>query len=109
MTEASASTNVVERFSLVFPASLEATVHACLQGFEPPLPDYTLLEGEGHGEVFAGASLREQVRGRVARRLLVMVLPAARVPALLDALGARIQDPRVQWWTEAVVASGELG
>jgi hypothetical protein len=109
MMEAPQSTSRLLRFSLVFPASLETAVHACMQNLAPPVPDYTLLQGEGHGAVFENASLREQVRGRVVRQMLVMVLPESRLPALVDALGKRIKDPRAQWWTETVVASGGLG
>ena len=107
--EPSLSTGPMQRFNLVFPASLEAAVSTCLQDVAPPLPDYTLIAGEGHGAVFEGASLGEQVRGHVKRQLLVMVLPESRVPALVEALGARIKDARVRWWTEAILANGALG
>lgn len=108
MTENPEAAPLLMRFNLLFPASLESVVHSCLQEFEPPLPDYTVYEGEGHGAVFEGASLREQVRGCVARQLLVMLLPASHIPQVLSALGARIKDSRAQWWTESVVACGGL-
>jgi hypothetical protein len=97
------------RLSLVFPAALETRLHTCLQTRLPAPPRYTVLDGEGHGIDFAEASVREQIRGRVELRVLVMLLPEAAVAEVLAHLRADIADARVQWWTESVLAWGSLG
>ena len=97
------------RLSLVFQAALEPRLHTCLQTRFTAPPRYTVLSGDGHGIDFAQASVREQVRGRVQLRLLVMLLPESAVAEVLAYLRADLADARVQWWTEPVLAQGSLG
>lgn len=96
------------RLTLVFPPVLEARVVQLLLDQEPPLPGFTIIDAEGHGADFARASVREQVRGRVARKLLMLVLPRPRADALIDRLHADLVNPAVAWWLEPVLAFGRL-
>lgn len=96
------------RLTLAFPPALEPRIVELLLEQEPPLPGFTVLHGEGHGADFSRASIREQVRGRVSRRLLMLVLPTARVQALLDALRDAVPNPQVAWWLEPVLAFGRF-
>mgnify|MGYP001403028959 CR=1 FL=1 len=96
------------RLTLIFPPALEDRVVELFLEQEPPLPGFTVLAAEGHGSDFARASIREQVRGRVARRLLIVVLPQARAEALIATLRSEIANPASAWWLEPVIAFGRL-
>ena len=98
----------LQRLTLVFPPNIEARLLQLLLEQEPPLPGFTVVSGEGHGADFATATLREQVRGRVARRMLLMVLPAERIEKLIALLRGSLPNPHVAWWVEPVVSFGRL-
>ena len=98
----------LERLTLVFPPTVEPALLEILLDEEPPLPGFTIVAAEGHGADFSTASLREQVRGRVARRMLLMVLPRERIAALIEHLRAALPNPHVTWWVEPVTAFGRL-
>lgn len=95
------------RLNLVFPPTLEDAVTEALMA-DPTLPGFTLLRAEGHSNDFAHASVREQVRGRVDRRVLWVVIAHARVDGLLATLRQRIASSEVRWWIEPVIAGGRL-
>ena len=95
------------RLNLVVPPALEETVTGVLMA-DPTLPGFTLLHAEGHSSDFAHASIREQVRGRVDRRVLWVVIERERVDGLLAALRQRIASSDVRWWMEPVMAMGRL-
>lgn len=97
----------LRRLNLVFPPALEEAVIAVLLDM-PDLLGFTTLRGEGHGSSFEGASLRERVRGRVARNMAWLVLPAERVDEVLATLRRHLQNPDVIWWSEVVERFGRL-
>jgi hypothetical protein len=98
----------LRRLTVVFPPAVEDRLLEILIEQEPPLPGFTVVAADGHGADFSTASLREQVRGRVARRMLLMVLPAERIDSLVGALRAAMPHPHVTWWVEPVLAFGRL-
>ncbi|HEL3778027.1 TPA: DUF3240 family protein [Stenotrophomonas maltophilia] len=95
------------RFNLVFPPVLEDAITECLIA-APGMPGFTLLHAEGHTSDFSSAQVPEQVRGRVQRRVLWMVLPSARVGELLMALRKDVASGDARWWTEPVLGMGRL-
>ena len=103
----SSQTGEQVRLNLVFPPNLEDAVTTALMA-DPTLPGYTMLHAEGHSSDFAHASIREQVRGRVDRRVLWVVIERARLDSVLAALRERIASKDVRWWAELVVAQGRL-
>lgn len=96
------------RLTLVFPPALEARLVDGILAADPALPGFTTLAGAGHAGDLARASPREQVRGKVDRRLLVLVLPRERVAALLTELAPGLPPGQVAWWLEPVLAFGHL-
>ena len=96
------------RLTLLYPPALESELVELLLDHEPELPGFTTLQCERHGADFTGASMRERVRGRIARGMLVMVLPASVVDVLIASLAARIRNPEVHWWVVPVSAFGQL-
>lgn len=98
----------LERLTLVFPPAVESTLLEILLEQEPPLPGFTVVTAEGHGADFSSASLREQVRGRIARRMLMMVLPRASRAELIERLRVALPNPHVAWWVEPVLHFGRL-
>ncbi|MBN8742211.1 MAG: hypothetical protein BGP24_16240 [Lysobacterales bacterium 69-70] len=95
------------RLNLVFPPNLEdAVTEALLE--DPALPGFTLLHAEGHSSDFAKASAREQVRGRVDRRVLWIVIHHERLDSVLGALRRRIAGGDLRWWVEPVLAVGRF-
>ncbi|MEQ8233339.1 MAG: DUF3240 family protein [Gammaproteobacteria bacterium] len=99
---------VLARLTLIYPPALEATIIELLLEHEPELPGFTTIDCEGHGADFDVASVRERVRGRVARGMLVMVLPQVGVDGVITALAAHIRNPEVHWWVVPVSAYGQL-
>ncbi len=69
---------------------------------------FLTADGSGHGADFAGASLREKVRGRIDVTLVIAVLPQAGVAPLLEELRGRFRSPQVRYWTEPVDEFGDL-
>lgn len=98
----------LRRLTLVYPPTLEDELVELLLAYEPELPGFTTLAAAGHGADFTRASPYERVRGRVARGMLLIVLPVASVDALLAHLAAHIRNPRVTWWTDPVIDFGVL-
>ncbi|MDR2153433.1 MAG: DUF3240 family protein [Burkholderiaceae bacterium] len=93
---------------LVFPADLEEAVSAALIEHQPPLSGFTLLKAEGHSNDFATASPDERVRGRVARRVILMVQPLETIEAIITMLRTRVRSERVVWWTTRIEHFGRL-
>ena len=96
------------RLNLVFPAALEDAVTDALAS-DPHMPGFTLLHAEGHTSDFTGASTAEQVRGRVERRVLWVVIEHDSLDGLLATLRNSIASHDVRWWIEPVIALGRLG
>jgi hypothetical protein len=69
---------------------------------------FTTLAGNGHGQDFSDATLREEVRGRIAVTLVTAVLPANHVLSLLAGLRAQFKMPHARYWIEPVLDFGEL-
>ncbi|MCB1746702.1 MAG: DUF3240 family protein [Gammaproteobacteria bacterium] len=96
------------RLTLLYPPAIEARLVELLLEHEPELPGFTTLAAEGHGSAFAHASVRELVRGRVRRGMLLMVLPVERVGEVLGDLRRQLPNPEVVYWSEPVTAFGHL-
>lgn len=95
------------RLTLVFSPELESSITEALSA-HPGLPGYTLLHAEGHTHDFQRASPSEQVRGRVQRRVLWMLLEPAQLDMALDTLRATVVTQEVRWWSEPVLNAGRL-
>ena len=93
---------------LIAPRMLEDALLDALLAAQPALDGFGTLRIDGHAEDFRRASVRELVRGRIERTQFTLVLPAARVAQLLDALGTRFQGAGLHWWTTPVTAHGRL-
>jgi hypothetical protein len=94
------------KLTLVYPVGAEDQILEFLLDSQPPLPGFTSLRVEGHGENFDEASTREKVRGRIERRMLFVVLERARLQSLLAELHERIAVPHLAYWTEPVETFG---
>jgi len=95
------------RMTLVFPPELENGITEALSA-QAGLPGYTLFHAEGHTSDFQRASTAEQVRGRVQRRVLWMLIDPTQLDMALDAVRAKVASREVRWWTEPVLATGRL-
>ncbi|MDH4982401.1 DUF3240 family protein [Hyphomicrobium sp. D-2] len=96
------------KLTLVYPPASEAHIVEMMLNAEPPLQGFTTFETEGHGHSFSNATMRERVRGRIARGMLVVVLPRARVPSLLDEIRVKAAIADLVYWVEPVDAFGRL-
>ena len=98
----------LKRLTVLAPRDLEDALLAVVLDMQPALPGFTTAHVSGHGERFDGTRVQEQVRGRVDRVLLWMVLPAEDVERVLAKLRARMPNPDIVWWLEPVDAIGRL-
>ena len=96
------------RLSVLFPPGLEEPITEAISA-DASMTGFTLLHAEGHSSDFSRASSAEQVRGRIQRRVLWMVVEADRVEDVLQLLRTHVDSHDVRWWTEPVLAMGRLG
>jgi hypothetical protein len=96
------------KLTLVYPPASESHIVELMLNSEPPLTGFTTWESEGHGHRFESSSIRERVRGRVARGVLIIVLDRARVALLLDEIRLKAAIPDLVYWIEPVEAFGRL-
>ena len=96
------------RLSVLFPPGLEEPITETISA-DASMPGFTLLHAEGHSSDFSRASSAEQVRGRIQRRVLWMVMEADRLDDVLQLLRTHVDCRDVRWWTEPVLAMGRLG
>jgi hypothetical protein len=96
------------KLTLVFPSAAEEKIVDFLLDSEPALPGFTSLRAEGHGASFEGVSAREMVRGRVERRMAVLVLARERMERLLTELRAHCPVPDLTYWVESVERFGQF-
>ncbi|HML30173.1 MAG TPA: DUF3240 family protein [Hyphomicrobium sp.] len=75
---------------------------------DPPLPGFTTWDAEGHGFGFAGATVNEQVRGRVKRNLITTVVTRIDAERLLETIAQRTPIPDIAYWIEPVERFGRL-
>ncbi len=98
----------LKRLTVLAPRDLEDALLAIVLDMQPALPGFTTMHVSGHGERFDGTRVQEQVRGRVDRAMMWLVLPGEDVERVLAKLRARMPNPDVVWWVEPVDAIGRL-
>lgn len=96
------------KLTLIYPPASESHITELMMNSEPSLAGFTTFEAEGHGSSFSKASMRERVRGRVGRRVLVLVLPRPRVAPLLEEIRTKASIPELVYWVEPIEAFGRL-
>ncbi len=96
------------KLTLIYPPASESHLVEVLMNSEPPLSGFTTWEAEGHGHSFAKASMRERVRGRITRGVLVVVLPRARIELLIDEIRVKAAIADLVYWLEPVLAFGRM-
>ena len=89
------------------PDTAERLIQKLLQAGEG-LPAFTSWLCEGHGDDFASASVVEQVRGSVRRRMIAIIIPRDRLERLLQRVAGVANDKHCSYWVEAVESFGQL-
>lgn len=97
------------KLTLVYPIDAEDRVLELMLGSQPPLGGFSTWRAEGHGQVFAHASVAERVRGRVSRGVLVMVQHRNRIDRLLAEIGSVAPIAHLTYWLEPVLDFGRMG
>lgn len=95
------------RLNLIFSPALEDAITEALMA-DQGLLGFTLLHAQGHTGDFSRASVREQIRGRVDRRVIWVLLEPVQLEGVLASLRQRIASRDVRWWVEPVLAGGRL-
>ena len=96
------------KLSVAFPPDLEDDILECLFEMTDDVGGFSVVTADGHGHGFERASVRERVRGRVARRILYLILEADSTPRVLERLRATVRSPQVAYWIEPVSEFGRL-
>lgn len=96
------------KLTLVYPPAAEDTIVELLLSAEPPLKGFTTWSADGHGLDFGEASTAERVRGRIRRSVMVLVMPRARLPSLLETIRREAAAPHLAYWVETVESFGRL-
>ena len=101
-------TTVRCKLTIAFPPDLEDDIVECLLELPEDVGGFSVVSAEGHGHGFARASVRERVRGRVARKLRYAILEQERLPTVLSRLRDTVRSPSVAYWVEPVIDFGRL-
>lgn len=96
------------KLTLIYPPASETHIVELMMNSEPPLLGFTTWNAGGHGHALSNASMREQVRGRISRGILVVVLVRARLAPLLEEIRIKAAIPDLVYWSEPVEAFGRL-
>lgn len=98
------------KLTLIYPPASENHLVEVMMNSEPPLSGFTTwqAEGHGHGHSFAEASMRERVRGRITRGVLMVVLPRARIELLVEEILLKAAIADLVYWIEPVLAFGRM-
>ncbi len=94
--------------SLSLPVRLEEELIDLLREHPEAVSGFTVLPAEGFGEGTRLHTAMEQVRGRSRRCVVQILMSAAAVPPLLDALRERLPTPEIAWWTLPVTGFGRF-
>lgn len=98
----------LKQLTILVPRDLEDALLATVLDMQPAVPGFTTTHVSGHGERFDATRVQEQVRGRVDRTMMWLVLPSEAVERLLATLREQMPNPDVIWWVEPVEAMGRL-
>lgn len=79
-----------------------------MMNMKPSIGGFTTFEAEGHGFDFSKASMRERVRGRVERSVLMAVMPRERAARVLETIRETLPVPHMTYWLEPVLEVGRL-
>ena len=96
------------KLTLVCPIAMGEQVVEFLLDLDTPLHGFTTFSADGHGQDFAGTSVKEKVRGRVARKVVMAILPATEVGGLLAEIREQFTSPHMVYWTEPVSELGDF-
>lgn len=75
---------------------------------KPAIGGFTTFKAEGHGFDFTRASIKERVRGRVERGVIVAVMPRRQASHLLESIRKSLPVPHMAYWIEPVLEVGRL-
>lgn len=96
------------KLTLIYPPASEEQLVELMMNSDPPLPGFTSWRGEGHGHSFSKASLSERVRGRVARGMLVAVVPRCRLAVILEEIRTKAKVSELTYFVEPIEDFGRL-
>jgi hypothetical protein len=96
------------KLTLVYPQSAADAVVELILAREPPTAGFTTWAAEGHGFGFVNASVKERVRGRVERRVLVAIMARTDADDLLEQLLRETPIRHLGYWIEPVLEYGRL-
>jgi len=96
------------KLTLVYPPASEDSLIEFMLEQDPPLSGFTTVKCEGHGLGFDRASAGEKVRGRINRRLFIVILKTERVEPLLTNIKTKLPISGLMFWTEPVSTAGRL-
>lgn len=96
------------KLTLVYPSAVAESLVDMLLSMDPPVRGFTTFAAEGHGFDFAKATIKERVRGRVERDVLVAVMPRANAASVLELIRHKLPVPHMAYWLEPVLECGRL-
>lgn len=94
--------------NLAFPVELEEELIDILRAESTLVSGFSIVPAEGFGAGATLLSAMEQVRGRARRRLAQVLMHSEQVPALLEALRAKLRSAEMAWWTVPVTGFGRF-
>ncbi len=98
----------IGKLTLIYPPQAEDSLIELMLEQEPAIAGFTTLRAEGHGFGFEQAASSEKVRGRIDRRMMILVMPVTRFDDILDRISQALPIPNLIYWTENVQSAGRL-
>ncbi|SNS64982.1 Protein of unknown function [Noviherbaspirillum humi] len=94
--------------TLAIPARLEEAVLDHLQAHPEWVDGFSVTTAEGYGSAIMLEAALEKVRGRAARRQIVLPLRQDQAHALLASLREAFRNPQMSYWMTPLVACGSF-
>jgi nitrogen regulatory protein PII len=96
------------RLILVFPKALEENMVGHLLRHPDLVGGFTTVEVEGHGKGAVYHSITEQVRGRVRRVRMEIVMACEDARILIEHLKEALPTPEIAYWIAPVLEFGRF-
>lgn len=96
------------KLTIVYPTGISDSLVELMLEMDPPIRGFTTFAAEGHGFDFSKATIKERVRGRVERGVLMAVMPRDNASRLLERIRSKLPVPHMAYWIEPVLECGRL-
>lgn len=98
----------LRKLTLAIPKNIKASILDALDGLDPGLQGYSFVPAQGRGPSVELSTGPEKVLGASNIVLILIILPEAQIPSVLETVLAACSRPKILYWVEAILDFGRL-